>query len=62
MNIRRFTERRVGNVAAYSRESSESRRYTSAHGDGAEADGYRLGGQQHPLHGREWPRQTDHRL
>lgn len=58
----RFTERRVGNVAAHGREPGESRRYTPAHGDGAEADGHRLGGQQHPLHGCERPRQTGHRL
>lgn len=58
----RLTERRVGHVAADSRESGESRRHTPAHGDGTKADGHRVGGQQHPLHGRERPRQTGHRL
>lgn len=39
-----FTECRVGNVATHGRESGESRRYTSAHGDDTEADRHRLGG------------------
>ncbi|XP_011063582.1 PREDICTED: uncharacterized protein LOC105151503 isoform X1 [Acromyrmex echinatior] len=57
-----YTQCRIRNVATHGRESGELRRHTSTHGNGTKADGHCLGGQQHPLHGRERSRQTNHRL
>lgn len=56
------TECRVRHVAIDSREFGQSRSHSSAHGNNAETDGHRLGGEQHPLHRRERFRQTNDRL
>ncbi|CAD1476175.1 unnamed protein product [Heterotrigona itama] len=55
-------KRRVGHVTPDSCKPSQSCSDSSAHGDGAETNGYRIGGEQYSLHCGERPRQTNNRL